>query len=734
LFGGFELRAAPAESRIASLGKRERVLLAYLALTPKNRQHRRRLATLLWGDANDETALDNLRTCLWSLRKALGDTDHRIISSDGEAITLDVAMLEIDAVTFRRLASHSGLGELEAAARLYGGGLLDGLSIDSEEFEAWRRSEATMYQGLAVDVLTRLMTQCAQAGEADRAIDAGMRLLRIEPLHEPAVRQLMRLHNDSGRRGVAAQLYRELADGLRKELQAQPAPATRRLFQEVSVAGDEPVPRPAAAVPSREDRPIALAVLPFSNMSGDPSQEFFSDGMTEEITSALAKEQKWQVIARTSAFQFKGRNQDARTVGQTLGVSHLIEGSVRKSGDHVRISAQLIHAKDGVQLWSQTYHRQFTDIFAIQEDIAQAIAAALLGPLGLVTTAQMVPNRTEDLESYQKYLVARGLYRARGAGVAQAISILEPLVARDPGYAPAWALLARSHALAPLYNPVLYSGSVEDAQRLWQASVSKMESAARRAIQLDSRRADGYGALASIMTMKGSWIEAEDLFVRALGIDANDPETLHNHSVMLGLIGKSMAALALRERLQKMEPLVSVYNIYTAFFLWATGRKAEAIAMVEALPPASFGGFYRNVVLAEGYAAKGRYAEAAEALLLITGNQVSRQSVEEAVRLLRIAPAKLDPASLPHLEGELGFVYAHVGAVERVMEFSERNLRIGWIGSNANFPLWTQEHEALRKTERFKNYVRAAGMVDYWRARGWADVWAAAEGGYPNFT
>jgi TolB-like protein len=722
LFGGFELSPQPSGKRLTSLGKRERVLLAYLALSPDCRQHRRKLATLLWGDSTDETALDNLRTCVWSLRKALEDTQHRLVASEGESIALHAAAFDVDVLLFRRLAAGSQPGELEAAAKLYSGEFLDGLSIESEEFESWRRAEATRHRALVVDVLTRLMNQLDERGEAERAIVAGTRILELEPLHEPAVRQLMRLYSESGRRGPALQLYRALADALRTDLHTQPDAATRHVFTDISRIGEEREAAPVQVATKVLPAGVAIAVLPFANMSGDASQEFFSDGMTEEITSALAKAPKLQVIARTSAFQFKGKHQDVRTVGETLGVSHLIDGSVRKVGDRLRITAQLIHARDGVHLWSESYDRQLTDIFAIQEDIARAIAAALRGPLGLEPGERLVPNRTADLESYQQYLVARGLYRARGVGLAQAIATLEPLVARDPGFAPAWALLARCYSLVPLHSPVLFSGSVEEARRSSQILLSKMEVAGQRAIELDPKHTDGYVSLACFHMINGKWAKAEDLFHQALMLDANDPEALHFYSLMLTWLGKGKLALAMRERLRTLEPLVPVYNIVSAVVMWINGDQASSISIVEAMSPEEFGGYYRNVCLAIAYAALGRFADAADMLQLIAGNLVSQRSIEEAARLLRTAPARSEaPESLPHLEGELGFVYEHVGALERLMEWPERNLAIGYVGSNANYVLWHRGRGRLRKTERFKSYVRASGMVDYWRERGWPD-------------
>jgi DNA-binding SARP family transcriptional activator len=191
LLGAFELSPLPGVAKVTLPGKRERVLLAYLALSPNYRQPRRKLVSLLWGDAADETTLDNLRNCLWNLRKALGDTEHRVVASDGEDIVLDAAALDVDALAFRRLAVQSGRPELEAAAALYAE-FLDGLLIESEEFESWRRAEASRYRDQAIDVLTRLMTRFSECGETERSVEAGERILGLEPLHEAAIRRLMR--------------------------------------------------------------------------------------------------------------------------------------------------------------------------------------------------------------------------------------------------------------------------------------------------------------------------------------------------------------------------------------------------------------------------------------------------------------------------------------------------------------------------------------------------------------
>ncbi len=245
---------------------------------------------------------------------------------------------------------------------------------------------------------------------------------------------------------------------------------------------------------------VSIAVLPFRNLSADKDQEFFSDGMTEEITSALAKVPGLNVVSRTSAFQFKGASRDMRAIGQALGASHLIEGSVRKEGNALRITAQLVKAVDGKELWSESYDRELKGVFALQEEIAKAIAGALRVPLGLKAGQSLVANRAADSESYQDYLRARALLRGRGrlepgGPLTQAANLLEQAVARDPDYAPAWAMLAQTYLSTPAFTEAFFSGSEDELRQIASNFLQKAETAAQKAIQLDPDSADAYTAL-----------------------------------------------------------------------------------------------------------------------------------------------------------------------------------------------------------------------------------------------
>jgi TolB-like protein len=494
----------------------------------------------------------------------------------------------------------------------------------------------------------------------------------------------------------------------------------------IAVTGYQQLVRPPnVATPPSPTTAISVAVLPFSNLSGDASQEFFSDGMTEEITSALARVQGLTVLARTSAFEFKGQNRNIREIGQALNARYLIEGSVRREGDRVRITAQLVQADNGANVWTESYDRQLTSVFATQEDIARAIAGALRVPLGLGQGQQLVSNRTNNPESYDQYLRAKALVRARGlTPLTEAVSLLEQVVERDPNYAPAWALLSRAYGFQVSYGPALRTGSLEAAARIREAAAEKEERAAREAIRLDPKHPLGYAALGVVQIGRGNRVEGEDLYRQALALDPNDTDVLYTYiGSLTGAAGRLREAVRLSERLRMLEPFVPIYNVMASDALRMNGQARAAIAILEALPPDAAGGYLRNVTLAQAYAAEGRFAEAADTLLLIRSEaQLSRRSVEEAAGLLRSAPTRVvDPSSLPVLEGELNFVYLYVGAPDRVFEYLERQLAINRYTSTLG-DLWFPEFASLRKTERYKALVRTPGIDSYWRARGWPDL------------
>lgn len=485
------------------------------------------------------------------------------------------------------------------------------------------------------------------------------------------------------------------------------------MYQQFAPARPAESPQAQAAPPGRpsaaQTGAISVAVLPFVNLSSDAEQEFFSDGMTEEITSALAKVPGLIVIGRTSAFAFKGQNQDLRMIGQALGTTHLIEGSVRKAGTRVRITAQLIIADSGAHLWTENYDRELSDIFAVQEDIATAIAAALRVPLGLKPGQMLISSRIADPDIYEQYLRERAQRRDSSRRFPATRDTLEAVVARAPAFAPGWATLAGA------YRGDAVAATARGDFKTHALLTDKEEAAARKAIQLDPNYAGGYSELAAVQTRRGKWAEAEDLYKRALSLDPNDYVLLNVYSQTMASVGRLKEGLRVREQMRALEPLAPD-NPITARIMLFNGQIDASIALLE---PDLSTGVQRNLYLAQAYAAKGRFAEAADTLLRIT--QIDRRSVEDAARLLRSAPGKTDqPAKLPALVGELNFVYAYVGATERMLENPEQSAREG--NSIGVQTVWRPAAAPLRKTERFKTLMRNAGLVEYWRARGWPDL------------
>ncbi|MCH7574857.1 MAG: hypothetical protein IIA59_07000 [Candidatus Marinimicrobia bacterium] len=261
---------------------------------------------------------------------------------------------------------------------------------------------------------------------------------------------------------------------------------------------------------------ISIAVLPFANMSLDPEQEYFSDGVTEELINALAKISGISVAARTSSFAFKGKNQDIRAIGASLNVNHLLEGSVRRAGDRVRITAQLIKVDDGFNLWSESYERPMTDIFAVQDEISAAIAKAL--------ATKLLPDSTRPFEPSQKaydaYLRARfHLAKRTVYNIEEAVKYFREAVNQEPDYAEAWSGLSKSSVLLTAYDERRHN----DQHLLDQAF-----RAAKTALSLDSTLAEGHMAMAMHLG-KISWDHDSKKMhlMRAYELDPNDTEVLN---------------------------------------------------------------------------------------------------------------------------------------------------------------------------------------------------------------
>ncbi len=319
----------------------------------------------------------------------------------------------------------------------------------------------------------------------------------------------------------------------------------------------------------------SIAVMPFLNMSGDPKQDYFSDGMTEELLNALANVPNLQVTARTSVFSLKGQRHDVREIGKMLSVAYVLEGSVRQADDEVRVTAQLIRSDNGFHLWSQTYDRKLEHVFALQAEVAGDIAQALKLPLGIGGDAALVSQRTDDPQAYALYLQARAAYRERGDGVQRSIELYHAALARDPKFAPAWAGLCGSLNILPFYLPVNRKTEIPQFQR-------DAESACNRAMELAPDLASAHIMLGNLYTNKWRWKEAEQHFQRAQALAPNDPEFYFAYTDWLGTQGRVDEALQAAQRAVALDPMAPMYRNLYGYLLDYSGRNQECVAQMEA--------------------------------------------------------------------------------------------------------------------------------------------------------
>ena len=325
-----------------------------------------------------------------------------------------------------------------------------------------------------------------------------------------------------------------------------------------------------AARPASNERAGAIgksiAVLPFANMSSDPDQEYFADGISEELLNQLAQIRELRVIARTSSFSYKGRTVTVAEIARELDVTHVLEGSVRKSGNTIRITAQLVRAADSREMWSQTYDRPIGDIFAVQDEIS----AAVVGQLRLQLLGAVPKARTIDPKAYALFLQARQLLRQRTAtSLAQALALYRQALAIDPGYADAWSGLSQVYTAQTLFLGVL---PLEEGSRL-------AREAALRALALDPGLASAHAVLARLAAVSdGDLAEAGRQYARALALAPDDPDLLRGASELSMTLGRADDAVVLGEAALDRDPMDVLVQVSIGNSYLVAGRPKQAIA------------------------------------------------------------------------------------------------------------------------------------------------------------
>lgn len=657
MLGAVELRdSSGAELRSVIAQPKRLALLACLAHSPSRPFHSRdTLLGLLWPELDEARGRAALNQSVYYLRQELGP--DVVVSRGGEELGIDPERLWCDAAEFERaLDRDDAVGALE----LYRGDLLAGLYLaDGIEWERWVESERSRLRGLAVAAARKLTGELESRGRVTEAVLWARRALALSGNDEGDLRTLITLLDRSDDRAAAVRAYEEFARLLARDYELEVSPETRELIERVRSreAADPPASDPGdpvavAASPSpasdrgsgdRDRRRRALllggvvlviaslaaallrlqpgeepraasapgpagieagsrvAVLPFDHFGPDPADEYLADGMTEELITRLSRVSGLRVIARTSVMPYRGAGRSVADVGRELGVGYVVEGSVRRSGDRMRIAVQLVDARTEQHLWAENYEGEVERVLDVQRKIAEAVVAALPVRPPESERRRLVERGTDDPSAHLLYLRGRHtLGRDDPVSFARARDLFERAIERDSTYARAWS------GLSDALDRLVWARIVHPTE-----AYPRARAAAERALELDPDLPEAHVSLARALTAyvwdpKG----AERHFQRALALDPSNARAHRTYSSHLLNHGRFAEARAEAEAAVELDPLSFFPHFQLVLVAFFEGRNDEAIERAEAL--VGMGPDARNAhfMLAKVRVEKGQYEAA----------------------------------------------------------------------------------------------------------------------------
>jgi TolB-like protein len=524
---------------------------------------RDRAMALLWPEKDTTSARRLLNLAVHVLRSALGEG---VMASTGDALLFSPSRLRCDLHDLRMAMTAD---DVAAIVQSYTGPLLDGFHLDdSIEFEYWLEERRRELDRAYIGALRGLAQRQERAGDVHGRIGTCRRLVAADPLSSVYALSLMHALVAADDWVGAVQHATEHAQRRRTDLDLGPDPEVEALAYRLRTA--PPKRLLATSTPAREAS-ASIAVLPFRNLSTDPENGCFADGITEDVIANLSRIRSLKVISRTSVLHFRERRPTLKEIGTALGATVVLAGSVRRAGDRVRIVAQLMDTDTDRHLWSETYDRGLADIFAIQSEVALQIASALETELSPAERTRVRRKPTGDLQAYHLFLQGRQvLNRYTTDAMLGSLAFFERAIARDPDFADAHATLA-------VVQAQLAEMGVFDPASAYARAAEAVELALRLDPDLDTAHCT-LGFLKAVREY--DWLGAEREFERAIELNPSGADTYDLYGRICAGIARYDRAIALLERAAELDPLSHRVDVTTT--LLRAGRIDEAITRAEA--------------------------------------------------------------------------------------------------------------------------------------------------------
>jgi TolB-like protein/Tfp pilus assembly protein PilF len=665
LLGGASLRSGNTPLAGPPAQRHRIALLTMIVAAWPQPLSRDRAMALLWPERDLANARRLLNLAVHVLRAALGEG---AIASAGDGLLLNPSLVSCDLHAMRAAIAADTPDRI---ARLYSGALLDGFHLDdSSEFMYWLDERRSELSHAYVGALLTIAERQKRSGDVHDRVGTCRKLVALDPHSAVYAQALMRALEAAGDRAAAIQHANEHAHRLRVDLELEPDAGVVALATQLARAPARPDP---VLTPRAGIRSCVVAVLPFLNLSADPGNEYFADGITEDVIAHLSKIRAMEVISRASVMQFKQRQQSMKAIAATLGATAVLDGSVRRAGDRVRIVATLIDAASDQHLWAETYDREMTDIFAIQTDVALHIAAALKTQLTSDEQTRVHRKPTKDLQAYHLFLQGRRcLSKWTIDAVDDAVDSFERAIARDPGFALAYANLSMAHI-----------ESAESGARPPGDAYARADETIRVALRLDPELSAAHCTLGYMKTVRElDWVGAEREFKRALELSPSNADALDFYGRLCSALERHEEAIGLVERARELDPLAHRMDVATV--LLRAGRYDDAVVLARnavELDPAHDRAI---ATLGWAYLLSGRkddgLAQLEHAVSLSAGNAMWLGQLGAAYGLAgkpakaRVILREIESRAESAYVSPYHFAYAHMGAgeSERALDFLER--------------------------------------------------------------